>query len=137
MTEEQRIKKRAYMRQYRAKNHDRLLEKNRIDYVTKVRNDGMTLQQYYKTYYAMHRDQLRLSAKRWRERNPEKVKANNARNYARRRALRIAGKMEVTKKPDIDKAKALFKDPSMQAHFQWLIEHGKNKLATANKSIKV
>ena len=121
MTEEQRTKKREYMRRYREKNHDRLLEKGRIDYVNKLRKDGMTAQQYYKAYYSEHRDKIRLAAKRWRERNPEKVKANNARNYAKRRAERVANKGG-KKKPDTEKAKALFKDPKMQEHFQWLID---------------
>jgi len=117
MTEEQRRKKREYMRQYRERNHGELKEKLKKDYSTRVRKDGMTVQEYYKKYYVLHRDQIRQTAKRWRERNPEKVKANNARNYARRRAERIArqggGEM-----PNTDKAKALFKNPAMAAHFQ-------------------
>lgn len=127
MTEEQKIKKREYMRQYREKNYDRLLEKARADYATKIRKGtGMTTQEQRKTYYALHRDQMRLSAKRWRERNPEKVKENNARNYAKRRAERIANQGG-ERKPDTNKAKALFKDPAMQEHFQWLVDHAKGK----------
>ena len=132
MTEEQRKKKREYMRQYREKNYNKLREKAKEDYLTRVRKDGMTVQEYHKKYYVLHREQIRQAAKRWRERNPEKVKANNARNYARRRAERIA-RQGGGKIPDTEKAKALFKNPAMQAHFQWLID--KAKKAHREKSI--
>lgn len=132
MTEEQRRKKREYMRQYRERKHGELKEKLKKDYLTRVRKDGMTVQEYYKKYYVLHRDQIRQTAKRWRERNPEKVKANNARSYARRRAERIARQVG-GKIPDTDKAKALFKNPTMAAHFQWLID--KAKARNKEKSI--
>lgn len=126
MTEEERTKKREYMRKYRKRNHDKLEEKRKDDYSTRVRKDGMTEKEYYKKYYVLHRDQIRLNSKRWRERNPEKVKANNARNYAKRRAERIARKGG-GKGPDTEKAKTLFKNPAMAAHFQWLVDRAKAK----------
>lgn len=126
MTEEQKQKKREYMRQYREKNHDKLLAKANADYSTKVRKGGHTTQQQRQTYYQLHKEEMRLAAKRWRERHPDKVKENNARNYAKRRAERI-NRQGGERKPDTAKAKALFKDPAMQAHFQWLIDKRRPK----------
>lgn len=86
--------------------------------------DGMNYQQ---RYYQRNKEKITEYAKRWKESHPEKIKEYQRRYRERMKALGIPGKKKAQDpQPNIDKAKALFRDPAMAAHLQWIIEHRKN-----------
>ena len=119
-TEEKKARQRTYSARYAKRHRDELNERNRNEYRTKVRANGKTDQENAHDYYLAHCEELKAKSRAWREKNPERVKANNHRNWERRKAERQAGKKK--KKPDLEKAKALFKNPAIAAHLQWLID---------------
>lgn len=84
---------------------------------------------YYQQYYQRNKKKLTEYAQKWRDAHPDKVKEYQRRYRDKVKALGLSVKKEVPRsQPDIDKAKALFRDPSKAAHLQWLVEHSKNKI---------
>jgi hypothetical protein len=66
-----------------------------------------------RTYYQEHREQILRATKEWRKRNREKYRVAD-------RAMRER------KKPDVEKALSMFKNPQQAAHLAWLLENKKN-----------
>ena len=85
-----------------------------------------------RTYYQEHREQILRATKEWRKRNREKYRAyqkeywsKHYRNYGTNN--RVADRaMRERKKPDVEKALSLFKNPQQAAHLAWLLENKKN-----------
>ena len=77
---------------------------------------------YYQRYYQRHKERLLASSRQWHLDHPEKVKEYQRRYYQKKRAAAKKEK-KIMLNPDIDKAKALFRDPTKVAHLQWLLEH--------------
>ena len=85
-----------------------------------------------RTYYQEHREQILRATKEWRKRNREKYRAyqkeywsKHYRNYSTKN--RVADRaMRERKKPDVDKALSMFKNPQQAAHLAWLLENKKN-----------
>lgn len=65
-----------------------------------------------RAYYQEHREQILRATKEWRKRNREKYRAYQ-KEYWR-------------KKPDVEKALSMFKNPQQAAHLAWLLENKKN-----------
>lgn len=85
-----------------------------------------------RAYYQEHREQILRATKEWRKRNREKYRAyqkeylsKHYRNYGskNRNADRA---MHERKKPNLEKALSMFKNPQQAAHLAWLIENKKN-----------
>lgn len=69
-----------------------------------------------RTYYQEHREQILRATKEWRKRN---------RNYGTKN--RVADRaMRERKKPNVEKALSMFKNPQQAAHLAWLLENKKN-----------
>lgn len=81
---------------------------------------------YYQRYYLLHKEKLLEKSKSWLQNHPEKVKEYQRRYYQKKRAAAKKEK-KIMLNPDIDKAKALFRDPTKAAHLQWILEHNRNK----------
>lgn len=72
------------------------------------------------------------ATKEWRKRNREKYRAyqkeywsKHYRNYGTKN--RVADRaMRERKKPDVEKALSMFKNPQQAAHLAWLLENKKN-----------
>lgn len=85
-----------------------------------------------RTYYQEHREQILRATKEWRKRNREKYRAyqkeywsKHYRNYGTKN--RVADRaMRERKKPDVEKALSMFKNPQQAAHLAWLLENKKN-----------
>lgn len=73
-------------------------------------------------YYLKHREKLLAYSRKYIKEHPEKVKEYQRRYYQKERAAAKKEK-KIMLNPDIDKAKALFRDPTKVAHLQWLLEH--------------
>ena len=84
-----------------------------------------------RTYYQEHREQILRATKEWRKRNREKYRAyqkeywsKHYRNYGTKN--RVADRaMRERKKPDVEKALSMFKNPQQAAHLAWLLENKK------------
>lgn len=94
------------------------------DFVTREKN---------RTYYQEHREQILKATKEWRKRNREKYRAyqkeywsKHYRNYGskNRNADRA---MHERKKPDLEKALSMFKDPQQPCQMRCLLDNKKNR----------
>ena len=82
-----------------------------------------------RTYYQEHREQILRATKERRKRNREKYRAyqkeywsKHYRNYGTKN--RVADRaMRERKKPDVEKALSMFKNPQQAAHLAWLLEN--------------
>jgi hypothetical protein len=128
-SEEARIRRQARQREYYLKHREKLLaysrkyikehpEKQKLyrENEAKKRANGKG---YYQRYYLLHKEKLLEKSKSWLQNHPEKVKEYQRRYYQKKRAA----EKKIMQNPDIDKAKALFRDPTKVAHLQWLLEH--------------
>lgn len=81
--------------------------------------------EYGRQYYLEHKEKINAYNREWSKRNPEKTKAYrhkyNVKAWAKEKKQRH---WDAT---DTEKAKALFQDPAAAAHFQWIIDHAKDK----------
>jgi hypothetical protein len=131
-SEEATLRRQARQREYYLKHREKLLaysrkyikehpEKQKLyrENAAKKRVNGKG---YYQRYYLLNKEKLLESSKRWLLNHPEKVKEYQRRYYQKKRAAEKKEK-KIMLNPDIDKAKALFRDPTKVAHLQWLLEH--------------
>ena len=136
-SEEAKSKQKERQREYYLKHRDKMLvysrkyiqehpEKMKLykENAAKKRANGTG---YYQRYYQLNKEKLLESSKRWLQNHPEKVKEYQRRYYLKKRAAAKKEK-KIMLNPDIDKAKALFRDPSKAAHLQWILEHNRNKI---------
>ena len=136
-SEEAKLRRLARQRDYYRKNKEKILERTRryckehpekwVLYrknANEKRSSGLG---YYQRYYQRNKKKLTDYAKRWREAHPDKIKEYQRRHREKMKALGLPLRKKEQKKqqPDIDKMKALFRDPSKAAHLQWLLEHRK------------
>nr|DAQ79516.1 MAG TPA: hypothetical protein [Caudoviricetes sp.] len=135
-SEEATLRRQARQREYYLKHRDKMLaysrkyiqehpEKMKLykENAAKKRENGTG---YYQRYYQRNKEKLLENSKRWFKNHPEKVKEYQRRYYQKKRAAAKKEK-KIMLNPDIDKAKALFRDPSKAAHLQWILEHNRNK----------
>ena len=122
--QEHKEEMRAYFREY-IKAHPE--KRNRYRATSSARKK---IQGYNRQYYQAHKDVYKQRNLVWRTNNPEKVKEYNRRAQERRRQCRLEKqkKAETAKNSaDLEKAKAMFKNPAMAAHLQWLADNRKKK----------
>lgn len=82
-----------------------------------------------KTYYQVHREEMLQRSKEWHRLHPEKQREYNRKASKERQECMKEIKMrEKAQNIDLDKVKALFKDPTKAAHLQWLVERRRNAL---------
>lgn len=95
-------------------------------------NERFSKREKNRAYYQEHREQILRATKEWRKRNREKYRAyqkeywsKHYRNYGTKN--RVADRaMRERKKPDVEKALSMFKNPQQAAHLAWLLENKKN-----------
>lgn len=105
---------------YRMAHPEKLKEYQKNAAVKRKANIG-----YYAKYYQRNKAKLNAYAVEWRKKHPEKAKAYT-RKY-REKMREIKNKRKRWNATDTDKAKSLFLDPKTAAHFQWLVDHAKEK----------
>ncbi len=117
----------AHREELRAKNHAYYREHSEK---WKVYGKGLTDEEkernreYQRLYYQAHRDAYIAAARRWQARNPDKVDAYKHNYLAKQRQERAAAKESPL---CVEKAKALFENPAMAEHLQWIADNGKEK----------
>lgn len=79
---------------------------------------------YHQGYYQRNKERIDKQSKQWKEAHREYVR-DYMRDYAIKRKARDLE--EKKSKPDLAKAKALFRNPEQAAHLQWLVDHAKKK----------
>lgn len=81
--------------------------------------------EYQRLYYQANKEKCKEYIRRWQANHPDKVKAymENHRKLNGEKKERKAKDIP----PDTEKAKALFRDPKMADHLQWLVDHAKAK----------
>lgn len=80
---------------------------------------------YHQGYYQRNKERIDKQAKEWKEAHREYVR-DYMRDYAIKRKERELTEKKKTK-PDLAKAKALFRNPEQAAHLQWLVNHAIKK----------
>lgn len=70
-------------------------------------------------YYYRHREHRKELSRRYYHEHPEKWKEYHKPRQTKAKVSDNASRLE--------RAKALFRDPSMAAHLQWLVNHAQNK----------
>lgn len=123
MTAEERKKKKAeYHKRYYHEHRDEILSKSR------ERRKAA----YRRSYYLKNREKILAIAKKWRKEHPERVKANNKKNYdaekQRRSYVRMIERERNGEMPDIDKVAALFKSETQAGHLRWLVNNQREKI---------
>ena len=142
--EEVILRRQARQREYYRKNKEKMLERSRqyrkehpekwVQYRRNAKEKRSMGLDYYQRYYQRNKEKLAEYAQRWKEAHPEKIKEYQRRYREKKKALGMDRSKEVQKpQPNIDKVKALFRDPSKAAHLQWLVEHRKNASALKEK----
>ena len=122
-------------RRYYLDHREELREKNKAYYRAhsekwKVYGKGLTDEErernreYQRLYYQVHKEACIASTRRWQERNPDKVAAYKRNYLVKQSRERAAAKKSP---PSVEKAKALFRDPAMAEHLQWIVDNGKGK----------
>lgn len=134
-SEEARLRRLARQREYYRKNKKKILERSRryrnehpekwIQYRINAKEKRIQGLGYYQRYYQRNKNKIYENAKRWRDAHPERLKVYQRRYRQKMKALKLQSKKP---QPNIDKMKALFRDPSKAAHLQWILEHNRNKI---------
>lgn len=138
-SEEAKLRRQTRQREYYRKNKEKILERSRryrkehpekwVQYHKNANEKRSLGLGYYQRYYQRNKKKLTDYATRWREAHPDKMKEYQRRHREKMKALGLPLRKKAQKhQPDIDKMKALFRDPSKAAHLQWVIEHNKSKI---------
>ena len=134
-SEEAKLRRQLRQREYYRKNREKMLEQSRryrkehpekwVQYHKNAKEKRLQGLDYYQRYYQRNKKKLTEYAQRWKDAHPEKIKEYQRKYREKKKAL---GKKAQKPQPNIDKMKALFRDPTKAAHLQWILEHNKNKI---------